>query len=378
MGIEIREVGEQRSVLRDFLNLVDTVYAGEANYVRPLDMELKERLNPKKNPFFDHGQATAFVAYRDGKAVGRVSASIDQNHIELYDEKVGFFGFFDTIDDAEIARALCQRAEQWLKERGMETVRGPFSLNINEESGCLVSGFDTPPMVMMPHHARHQGGLIEACGYAKCKDLFAWSYDIGKVPPRAQRAHDSIAAMPDVTTRCIDMKNLHSDMKLVMDVFNDAWSDNWGFVPMTEREIRKMADDLKLIAMPELTRLVFVDGEIAGVSLGLPNVNELIYDAGGKLFPTGALKLLWRLRVRGPRSARLVILGIRKKFRSLRRFGGLSAYLYVQMNQASHLLGMRQAELSWTLEDNSAINVAIKMMGGRVYKTYRVYEKTLS
>ena len=377
MAIQIRELGESKSVKRDFLAVVDSVYEGDPNYVRPLDMDVGDRLDPKKNPFFDHGEATAFVAYRNGKAVGRISASIDRCHFERYGEKVGFFGFFDTIDDTEVAANLLEQAERWLRQRGIETLRGPFSLNINEESGCLVDGFDTPPMIMMGHHLPHQGELIERCGLKKCKDLYAWTYDIGRVPPRAQRAHDAIAAMPEVRTRQLDMNNLAEEMRLIMGVYNDAWSDNWGFVPASEREMQKMAQDLKLIAMPEITRLVFIRDEIAAVAMGLPNINELIYDAKGKLLPTGALKMLWRLRVRGPRSARLVILGIRKKFRHIRRYAGLSAHLYVAMNQASHLLGMRQAELSWTLDDNSPINVGIRMMGGRVYKTYRVYEKSL-
>ena len=261
--------------------------------------------------------------------------------------------------------------------RGLKRMRGPFSLSINEESGCLVEGFDTPPMIMMGHHRPYQASLIEQYGMEKIKDLFAWTYDIGRVPPRAQRAHDAIMAMPEVEVRSIDMSRLREDVMGIMEIFNDAWSDNWGFVPATPREIEKMSEDLKLIAMPEITRLVFIDGEIAAVAMGLPNINELIHDAKGKLIPFGAAKLMWRLRVRGPKSGRLVILGIHTKFRHIRKYAGLSAYLYVAMNQASHLLGLRHAELSWTLDDNAPINVGIKMMGARVYKTYRLFEKTI-
>ena len=277
-----------------------------------------------------------------------------------------------------MARALLDTANSWLRERNMKVARGPLSLSINEESGCLIDGFDAPPMIMMGHHRPYQGRLIEQAGWEKVKDLYAWAYDVGHVPVRAQRAHDGILAMPEVETRVINMKNFEEDVRLILDVFNDAWSDNWGFVPLTEREVEKSAQDLKLIAAPEITRLAFIDGEVAAVALALPNLNEFIHDAHGKLLPTGALKLLWRLRVRGPRSARLMILGIRKKWRSARRYAGLSAYLYVALNHASHLLGYRHAELGWPLEDNAPVNVGIKLMGGRIHKTYRIYERGIS
>ncbi|MBM4360272.1 MAG: hypothetical protein FJ096_19370 [Deltaproteobacteria bacterium] len=377
MTVEVRQLNGDKKLFRHFLDVVDRVYADDPNYVRSLDMDVSDRMSAKKNPFFQTGEGTGWVAFENGEPVGRISASVDRLHLERHADGAGFFGFLDTTDDERVARALLDAAAAWLKGRGMRVMRGPFSLSINEECGCLVDGFDTPPMIMMPHHRPYQGGLIERAGLAKCKDLFAWTYDIGTVPPRAQKAHDDIQAMPEVTTRPLDMTDLKNDVRLIVDVFNDAWSDNWGFVPTTEAQADKMAEDLKLIALPELTKLTFIDGEIAAVALALPNVNELIADAHGKLFPFGALKLLWRLKVRGPKTGRLVILGIRKKWRSVRRFGGLSAYLYVAMNRSAHLLGMKRGELGWTLEDNSAINVGIKMMGGRVYKRYRLYERPL-
>jgi hypothetical protein len=198
------------------------------------------------------------------------------------------------------------------------------------------------------------------------------------VPARAQKAYDDIAALPEVKTRPVNMKDVLGDVKIIMSIFNDAWSDNWGFVPLTEKELIKTAADMKLIMMPEITKISFIDGEPAAVALGLPNINDLIKDLDGQLFPFGIAKLLWRLRVKGPKSGRLVILGIRKKYRHVRRYAGLSAYLYVGMNHAAHLLGMQRSELSWTLEDNAPINVGIKLMGGRVYKRYRVYEREIA
>jgi hypothetical protein len=259
----------------------------------------------------------------------------------------------------------------------MRRMRGPLSLNINEEMGCLIEGFDTPPMIMMPHHRPYQGGLIERAGLEKIKDVYAWRYQVGDVPKRAQKAHDELAAMPEVRTRHVDPKNMERDVRVVMDVFNDAWSDNWGFVPLTENELRKMAQDLKLILEPKLTFITEINGEPAAVGMALPNINEMIGDLHGKLVPFGLPKLLWRLRVKGPETARLVILGIRKKFRGVKQYGGLSIYLYVAMNHAGQELGIRWGELSWTLEDNAPVNVGIKFMGGKIYKKYRVYERAL-
>ncbi|MBI4702440.1 MAG: hypothetical protein HY744_15075 [Deltaproteobacteria bacterium] len=378
MGIEIRElVDADAGVRRAFLEVAAQIYAGDPCWVRPLDMDIVDRFNRRKNPFFQHGEATAWVAWQGGRPVGRVSASVDHEHLRLHRDGAGFFGFFDTIDDAEVAGALLERAQSWLAARDLERMRGPLSLCINEESGCLVDGFDSSPMFMMPHHLPYQAGLIEGAGLRKLKDLYAWKYEIGRVPPRAERGHDEIARLPEVSARPIRKKTLEEDMRVVMDIFNDAWSDNWGFVPMTEQEVVKTAQDVKLIAIEDITRLVFIDGEPAAVALGLPNLNECIQDLNGSLFPFGFVKLLWRLRVRGPKSGRLILLGIRKKYRQIRRYAGLSAYLYVALNRSSQLLGMTRAELSWTLEDNAAVNVGIKMMGGSIYKTYRIFEKAI-
>ncbi|HVY45601.1 MAG TPA: hypothetical protein VHB21_06960 [Minicystis sp.] len=379
MSIELRELtAGDKKTLKDFLNCVRTVYAGNANYVRPLDFDVSDRLDHKKNPFFEHADGTAWVAYRDGQPVGRVTAQIDQEHLKRYHDDAGFFGFLDTIDDPEVAKALLAAAEAWVKARGMKRLRGPLSLSTNEETGCLIDGFDKPPMILMPYHNSYQGGLIEQAGFHKLKDFYAWKYDVGEVPTRAQKAHDEIAAMPEIKTRPADPKRLLADIRILMDIYNDAWSDNWGFVPLTETELVKMAADTKLILMPEITRLTFINDEPAAVALGLPNINEMIQDLDGSLFPLGLVKMLWRLRVRGPKSGRLVILGIRKKWRHVRRYAGLSAYLYVEMNRSAHLLGMRDSELGWTLEDNAAINAGIRLMGGRVDKKYRVYEKELA
>lgn len=374
--LEVRQIAPGGRIA-DFLEVVDYIYRDDPNYVRPLDMELKDRLHPRKNPFFDHGEATIFCAYRNGACVGRVTATIDREHLDRHRDEAGFFGFLDTIDDEEVARALLSRAESWLRGKGMKRVRGPLSLNVNEEMGCLVDGFDTPPYVMMPHHKRYQGSLIEKAGYAKAKDVYAWKYVVGDVNTRVKKAHDEIKSLPEITYRNASLKNIDKDVELLVDVFNDAWSDNWGFVPFTRREVRKMAADFKLLLLPEITCIVSIDGEPAAVAVAIPNLNEIVRDMNGKLFPLGLPKLLWRLKVRGPRSARLLLLGIRKKWRHVRKYAPLSAFMYAEMNDGGKKLGIREGELGWTLEDNGAVNAGIRMMGAKLYKTYRVYEKAL-
>jgi hypothetical protein len=374
--VDIRQI-PMGGRIDDFLNVVDYIYRGDPAYIRPLDMELKDRLDPKKNPFFEHGEGAIFCAYRNGFPVGRCTATIDREHLDRYGDGVGFFGFLDTIDDEEVARALLARAESWLRGKGMQRARGPLSLSINEETGCLVDGFDTPPYVMMPHHRRYQGGLIEQAGYTKAKDFYAWHYTVGELNNRVKRAREEIRALPEVSFRKASMRTLDRDVELLVDVFNDAWSENWGFVPFTRNEVKKMAADFKLLLMPDITCICSIDGEPAAVALAIPNLNELVRDLDGKLFPFGLPKLLWRLKVRGPRSARLILLGIRKKFRSMRKYAPLSAFMYAEMNDGGKRLGIKEGELGWTLEDNGRVNAGITMMGAKRYKTYRVYEKAL-
>lgn len=374
--IEIRET-PMGGNMKDFLNVVDTIYRDDKAFVRPLDMDLKDRLTPKKNPFFQHGEGVIYTAHKNGECVGRITAQIDREHLELHKDDTGFWGFLDTTNDQEVAQALLAKAEAWIKAKGMKRARGPMSLSINEEVGCLVEGFEHPPFVLMPHHRPYQAELIEKAGYTKEKDVFAWRYEVGDMNTRTRKAHEEISKMPEVRVRPIDMKNLVPEVKLALDIFNDAWADNWGFVPITGGEGKKMATDFKMFVPPELTRLVFIDDEPAAVAMALPNINELIADLHGKLFPFGLPKLLYRMKVVGAKTGRLFILGIKRKYRGVRKYAGLSAYLYAEMNDAGKKLGMTWGELGWTLEDNAPINVAVKALGARKYKTYRVYSKSL-
>ena len=374
--VEIRQT-PMGGDLKDFLNVVEDIYRSDPLYIRPLDMDLSDRLNPKKNPFFEHADGTIFTAYRSGKCVGRVTAQIDREHLARHKDDAGFFGFLDTIDDPEVAKALLAKAEAWLKDRGMKTIRGPMSLSINEEIGCLVDGFDSPPVLMNPHHRAYQGGLIEQAGYQKAKDVWGWRYEVGEPNARVKKAQEDMRALPEVKMRKLSKSNIDADVATTLEIFNEAWHDNWMFVPATKKEAEKMAADFKLFLVPEITVIVEIDGKPAAVAIALPNVNELISDMKGKLFPFGLPKLLYRLKVEGAKSGRLILLGIKKEFRQNRKYAALSLALYAEMNDGGKKSGMTWGELGWTLEDNSAVNAGIRMMGAKKYKTYRVYEKAL-
>lgn len=375
MAITVRDIPLGGN-LRDFLGVVDEVYATDPNYVRPLDFDLKSRLS-KKNPFFEHAEGIAFTAHENGRCVGRCTAQIDRAWNDRYGEKTGFFGLIDTVDSQAVTSALLDRASEWLRERGMTRVLGPFSLSSNEEIGCLVDGFSSPPMVLMPHHRDYQGRLIEGSGFVKSKDLYAWRYVVRPLPPRAQKGYDMIAALPEVTFRHLDKSNINREVDLVMDIFNDAWSDNWGYVPMTRAELNKLAEEFKLILEPRLTYLVSIDGEPAAFAIALPNINEHLRGSGGGLLK-GAMKLAWGLKVaKTTTTARLALLGVRKKYRNMKKYGGLSTFMYSELSRSGQRLGINWGELSWTLEDNAPVNLGIKMMGGKIYKTYRVYERPL-
>ncbi|MEZ4407000.1 MAG: hypothetical protein R3A52_11040 [Polyangiales bacterium] len=340
-------------------------------------MDFRPRLHPKKNPFFHRGEATYFTAWKDGKLVGRCSASIDFEHNKLWNEKTGFFGYFDTIDDDAVGKALLDKASEWLRAKGMTRLSGPFSLYANEEVGVLIEGFEHPPVVEMAHSRAWQGRVCEAYGLTKEKDLYAWRYDVGEFPKRVLKAWEDMKAMPEVKLRSMDRGNMRRELDHVMEIYNDAWEGKWGYVPTPAAEIDKMAEDLKLVIDPDLAFFAEVDGKVQGMCILLPNVNECIRDIGGQEWPFGLVKMLWRLKVSGPKSARLIALGIKKELRGVRKYMPLSAAMYVEVAKRGAAKGYEWGELSWTREDDSPINNGISSMGAKIYKRYRVYTKDL-
>jgi hypothetical protein len=376
VSVVVRPVQTRRD-RQAFLRLPWKIYAGDPCWVPPLLAERREHIGPK-SPFREYGEAEFFLAFRGGEPVGRVSAHTNRAHNERYGDRVGFFGFFEAIDDPEVATALLGAAEDWLRARGRDTARGPMSFTINDEIGVLVEGFDRPPSLMMGHSPLYYGPLLEGAGYAKAKDVLAWWYDSAvEIPKMARRISDLVQTYDNVVVRPVDKKHLDRDVRIVMDIFNDAWKDNWGYVPLTEREIRKMAQEFKLILEPELALIAEVNGEPAAISIAIPNIFEFVRDLDGKLFPLGLPKLLYRMLTKKPKTARLILFGIRDKFRG-GDLWGLSVYVYTLMHSNSARLGYEGGELSWTLEDNTKINRGIEMMGGKVYKRYRVYDKALA
>jgi hypothetical protein len=377
MSVEIRKHSLGRD-LDDFIRTGHVVFEGDPNWVPPLEMMLREQLTPKKNPFFEHGEGALFTAWKDGKLAGRVSAQLDREHLKRYNDATGFFGFFDTIDDREVAAALLDAASNWLKEQGLQRMRGPLSLSINEEVGLLVEGFDTPPMLMMNHARAYQGALAEACGLEKAKDVLAWRYRVSELPPRAVKAREEIAKLPEVRLRATDRKRLASDLPHVLEIQDDAWRENWGHVSLTPNEIKAASDMLKLVINYDLAIIAEIDGQPAGMCIALPNLNEAIADLDGKLLPFGWAKLLWRLRVAHPKTARLCLLGIKKQYRNVRKYGALSLAMIAEIATRGQKVGIEWGELSWTLEDNAPVNLAIKVVKGEIYKRYRIYERPIA
>ncbi len=376
MSVEIKEHQPGRD-LDDFIDVAYEVYRDDPAWVAPLRMEITDRLTPEKNPFFEHAEVALFTASKDGKPVGRISAQIDHEHLRIHGDDAGFFGFFDTIDDQEVATALVDAAGAWLAERGMAVMRGPFSLSINEETGMLVEGFDDPPTIMSPHHRPHQGVVAEGAGLQKVKDCYGWKYEIAPLPTRAQRAWDTIQSLPEVRFKSVQPRKLKKEVHDILDVFNDAWQHNWGFVPATDGEAKKMAADLALILDKQISFVAEVDGQAAAICICLPNLNEAIRDFGGKLSPANVGKLLWRLKLRKPKSARLMLLGVRTELWGKKRYAPLATAVIAELVRRGTEAGYQWAELGWTLEDNRLINAAIRGMGAKIYKRYRLFEKPL-
>ena len=372
-GVETIAVSTPAEMDR-FIRLPAALYGADPNFVPPLLLEREEALSPKKNPYFQHAEARFWLARRDGRDVGRISAQIDRL---VKDPEIGHFGMLVAEDDPAAIGALFAAAEGWLRERGKKRVLGPFNLSINEESGLLVDGFDTPPMLLMGHDARYLGGRVEAQGYAKAKDLFAYIVDTaGSLPDSAQRF--IAKRMPkNMTVRNLDTKRYREEFDTVTAIFNDAWSRNWGFLPFTEAEIAHMAKSMKPLVRPEYVVIVEVDRRPIGFGIALPNLNELIADFDGRLLPFNWLKLLLRLK-RGPKTARVPLMGIRRTY-SGGLIGGLAPFLIVDaIRKALCENGVREAEMSWILEDNRPMRHMIESLGARAYKTYRVYEKRIA
>ena len=379
MSVEIRRhaPGDDTS---EFVRAGREIFRDDPAWVAPLSMMIGDRLDPKKDPFHRNAEVTLLTAWKNGRLVGRTSATVDRAWLATWKDDTGHFGYFDTIDDVEVARALLAEAESWLKARGMKRMNGPMSLSANHEVGLLVDGFEHPPMIDMAHSRRYQGALAEACGLVKEKDLLAWRYVTGRgFNARTEKAWQHLAEAKEVRLRSVEIRRLRSELELIMEIYNETWMGKWGYVPVSSRELDKMASDLALVLDPDIAFIAEVEGKPAGMCIIVPNLNEVIADLDGKLFPLGWAKILWRTKVRRPRSARLILLGVREAIRrNVKRYGFLSAAMYVEVAKRGLAKGYEWAELSWTREDDAPINLGIRSMGATVYKPYRVYEKPIA
>ncbi|NLE76275.1 MAG: N-acetyltransferase [Chloroflexi bacterium] len=375
--VVVRPVLSQRDLMA-FIKFPFRLYKDDPYWVPPLIAERKLFFNPRRNPFYDHAEVQLFLAERAGQVVGTISAHINHTHNEFHDEKVGFFGFFEVMDDPGAAQALLHTACVWVHERGMAAIRGPMNFSTNEESGLLVDGFDCPPVVFMTYNPRYYQGFIEAFGMHKAMDLWAYKLDIAAVgqdmagfPPKLKRVVDLAMKRQRFTVRKVNMKDFENELGRAKVIYNSAWQRNWGFVPMSDEEIDHLARGVKGWVDPNLIFIAEIDGRPVGVSISLPDMNQPLLHMGGRLLPFGWLKYLWHRRRIS--ICRVFAMGVLEEYRAI----GIDAVFYYLTAKNGLPKGYAMAEMSWILENNTMMNRAIQMLGGTVYKTYRVYEYPL-
>ncbi|KTC93468.1 hypothetical protein [Legionella cincinnatiensis] len=360
----------------NFLRVPFQLYQQNENWVPPLHYTVKHILD-KKNPFYKSAQINHWIAYRKNQPVGRVSCIINQLHNTLYNEKVAFWGFFEAENSNEVSEALFAQVEQWALQQGMDTLRGPMNPSINYECGLQISAFDSKPYIMMPQNPEYYVQLVEQQGYKKIKDLQAWSVDIKqvKIEPQKINLMRALQKRYEIIVRPADVKNFTEELKLIVAIYNDAWSQNWGYLPLDLDEFVYLVSDLKTFIDPNLVYFAEVAGEPCGFSIAIPDLNQvLIKIRNGKLLPFNFLKLLWQLKVKKTiNRIRIPLLGVLQKYQHL-PVGGLLYYEYFRkIDQFNY----QQGEFSWILEDNKAMQTGLEFVNATHYKTYRVYEKSL-
>lgn len=367
-----------RSRDRDaFVRFPWEIYRGDPHWVPPLLVERKDFINPRLHPFYLHGAAAQFLAYRGERLVGRIQASDDPHYNAEHGSNLGCFGMFESIDDEEVAQSLIEAAAAWLRGRGRTQLMGPIDYSTNYACGLLVDGFETPPRIMMNHNPPYYSGLLEACGLAKAKDLYSWWFDDRQDMLAAWRQKaERISARGGFVIRPFQMNDFAAEIERCKQVYNAAWERNWGFVKMSDAEFAYLAKHLRQLALPELLLLAEIDGRPVGFSMTLPDLNEAIRPLDGRLFrcglPIGLVRLFYNIR--RIRTARLLTLGVVEGFR---RRGIAELLILRTLDYGKNIARYTGAELGWTLEDNELINRTIIAVGGQRYKTYRIYQREI-
>ncbi len=375
-GVEIIKA-ETPALIDAFMRVPELTFRGDPTWVPPLFLMERRRLTPGKNPFFEFGEAAFFIAYRNGAPVGRVSAQVNRLHQERHKDGAGHFGFFDCIDDQEAANALVAAAAAWLKERGCLKMLGPMNLSINEESGLQIDGFESPPAVFMTQSRPWMAALLEGAGLAKEMDLYAYRMNPAAAAPKLARLADLAQTSGRVTLRPFDMKKFRPELELVVEIFNDAWKDNWGFVPISADEMEMVVGELRYFFSGNFVRFVYLDGQPVGVMVVLPDYNAIIKDYGGKLFPLNWARLVWNLWRQKITSARVVLLGLRGGARGGTMGAGALAMLVNEFIAEGRKYPFEWVEFSWILETNRPMRAIAELVAGKPAKTYRVYARTL-
>ncbi|MBV9504633.1 MAG: N-acetyltransferase [Acidobacteriia bacterium] len=366
-GIDV--VAADKQALNTFVELPYRLYRDLPHWVPPLRIAVKELLDRGKHPFYKNAEAEFFLARRDGQTVGRIAAIIDRAHNSFHHEDAGFFGFFECADDPAVAEELLHRARQWVFERGAKLLRGPVNPSTNYECGMLVDGFDADPQVMMPYNPPYYPSLMERAGLRKAKDLLAYASTPDRVQlQKIEHAAKRVYAKTGVRVRPIDMKDFAREVERIWKVYGAAWSRNWGFVPMSREEFFLMGKEMKQILKPDLVLVGEAGNQMVGFALALPDVNQALKPARGRLFPTGLLKILYHQR--RINSVRVLALGVVPEHRA----SGVAAAFYATLVQNARKLGYKTCEMSWILEDNALMNRSLEVMGAKRYKTYRIYE----
>ncbi len=370
-GVRVDPVAD-RAELDRFIKFPYRIYEDDALWVAPLLIDVRKAFDPEKHPFYEHSEVQPFIATRDGEVVGRIAAINNRNHVAFHDESVGFFGWFECVDDQQVADALFEAAAAWLRERDLETMRGPVSHSTNEVTGLLIEGFEYSPAIMMPYNPPYYADLIENAGYTEAKTLVAYDLKMESAPDYITRIEDRLRKRLGVHIRSIRMDRFEEELGIVRQVYNAAWETNWGFVPMTDAELDFMAHELKAVVKKD-PDLVFIvedsDGNPIGFSLTLRDYNQAIKHAKGRLFPFGLLKILWHAR--DILRVRVLTLGIVPGWRGK----GLDNLMYLRVIRVALARGIDNGEFSWCLEDNVAIRRPLEKLGSQVYKRYRLYDR---